>query len=60
MAANITEETLKVSYEQLGDLEKEFEENEVEISTSSRPRQIFLYANARVNFCVFQSATRSR
>ncbi|KAK8041259.1 hypothetical protein PG994_014266 [Apiospora phragmitis] len=31
MAANISEETLKVSYEQLSDLEKEFEENEVEI-----------------------------
>ncbi|KAK7966062.1 uncharacterized protein PG986_000339 [Apiospora aurea] len=31
MAAPITEETLKVSYEQLTDLEKEFEENEVEI-----------------------------
>ncbi|KAK7910904.1 hypothetical protein PG985_013385 [Apiospora marii] len=31
MATDITEETLKVSYEQLGDLEKEFEDNEVEI-----------------------------
>jgi len=37
MAANISEETLKVSYEQLTDLEKEFEENEVEISMLSPP-----------------------
>lgn len=59
MSANITEETLKVSYEQLGDLEKEFEDNEVEISTLSRLRQPFLYVSARINFGVFQSVTKS-
>lgn len=45
MAANIAEETLKVSYEQLTDLEKEFEDNEVEISMSYSPYQSIAWAS---------------